>query len=433
VVTVVDSGGAQGRPAGTLAPGPSRQRFEGWGGGVVSETAIDPLASTDGLSPSEIRQMDRMAFEQAGVKLLRIWSPGAGFGSRDGRLRRDDGRFRLMRRAARRGVRFMLTGADAAPRLKDGKALRHGAERAYARSLAGVLGFARRRAGVRFAWVAVGNEVDNTGGSLVMEPAQARTVYEALARLIRSRRLGARIVLGDNTTWPTSLDYVATERRARGVRRSLAAIASHGYGGEDTDRERFRRLASSLGTPVWMTEWTPACPKGDCPDDLGIEPGLTRAERIVTDLTVAGASAWFMLRPVADSSHGGDDGLVVTHRQRPEGQRLVAGRKLDVMRQFAWAGRRGARVHAVPAADGDLRAVAFSRGRRLAMVVVNLTAQSREVQLDLGADTGALASRVTSADRGFAASPGTRYTGRPVGATVLPHSVTTWVLTAGGS
>ena len=405
------------RTAVRVAVGPPRQRFEGWGAGIVTETRIDPMADPSA-GDALRRRMDDVIFRQAGITLLRIWSPGDGFGSRDGRLRADDGRFALMRRAPRR-VRFMLTGGDAPDLKDDDKRLLDGAEDEYARRLIAVLAMARRDVGVPFSAVAVGNEVDNRRLPLNMTPEQAAKVYRRLA----ADPAGTPLVLGDNTGWDRTARYVPVEAEAIGDARPLA-VASHAYTGSDADRRAVVALAAGLRAPVWMTEWTDACPRGDCPDDPSIEHALTRAVEIVRDLDVARASAWFAFRPISDSSHGADESLAVRY-----GTRLVVGKRLAVFRQFSWAGRPGSRVHRVAAGRGGPTGIAFSRGRRLAVVLVNDSSAGVRTSLALGRRAGRVAIRRTDAQRSFSRAWTRRYRGPRLALTLTPRSATTAVLT----
>lgn len=431
-------GGAAAQPppdvvahAAAAAPvrvGPAGQQFDGWGAGVVTETVIDPLADP-ATPPLDRARMDRLVFKKAGINMLRIWSPWAGFGSRDGRLRADDGRFGLMRRAARRGVKVILTGGGAPASMRSGRALRAGNERAVAAGLVQVLEMAAG-AGAPIPYVAAGNELDNSRMPLTMTATQATTVYAELARLLPQRSPATKVVLGDNTGWDTALTYVNAEKGATGIGRP-AAIASHAYTGTDDQRRQFAALGAQLAAPVWMTEWTYACPRGDCAADLGIGFGIRRALGIVRDLTVARASAWFLFRPVTDVSHSADDGLATRDARRP-GAPLQRGKRLPVFRQFSWAGRPGSRVHALTGLPHSLQGVAFSSGDRLAVVLVNAGSQTASVSLDLGRATGRLSGRRTDAQRDFAPRRPRRYTGTPVALTLGPASVTSLALTATG-
>lgn len=416
-------GGAAGSrpPEATITLGPRRQRFLGWGGSVVSDTRVDPLASPG----DNTQRLDDLVFRTAGVRFLRVWSPAYGFGAQDRRLSARDGRFALVRRARRYGVEAILTGADAAPAMKDGRALRPGAERRYARSLTDVLALARR-VGASFRYVAVGNEVDNRASALTMSPSQAARVLRELARLIRARHLPTRLVLGDNTGWAQTLVYARAELAAV-PRRSVGLIAAHAYSGSDADRRALRAFAARARLPVWMTEWTIGCPHGDCPDNPSVSFALARAREALRDVDVAGAQAWFLLRAVSDTTHGADEGLALRDLDSAA-QPVRFGKRLAVFRQLAWAARPGSRVRIARVAGARLPALAFSEPGRIALVVVNPTAAPVRVGVDLGPRAGSLASRVTSADESFRSAPALNYRGRSV-STVPATSVVSYVLT----
>lgn len=414
--------GRAGAASTTIALGRPAQRFEGWGATITSDTFLDPMADVGGSTPSQLRRVDRLIFRSGGVNLLRIFPPPF-----EDRRKAGLGRFRLMRRARAHGVRFMLTGTNTASSMRDGKALKEGQELAYARNVADLLALARRT-GAPFSWVAVGNEVDNDQLVMTMTAGQAARVYAELARLIGARRLRVPLVLGDNTGWPQALEYVREELAAPGVRRRVHALASHPYTGDaPADRRAFRTLARRERRPVWMTEWTTGCPGGDCPDDLSIDGALQRFERIPRDLGEAGASTWFVLRPVADTRHGVDDGLVV--REFKDGRSsYYPSKRFFVFKQFSSAGRPGSRVVSLRSSGARLPAVAFRRGRRLSLVVLNQQAESVRVRLDLGRRPGGLLARRTTATASFARLSQREYRGRSVTVTLPPASATTYHL-----
>jgi hypothetical protein len=260
-----------------------------------------------------------------------------------------------------------------------------------------------------------------------MTAQQTSAVYSELARLIRARRLKTRLVLGDNTNWPQSLAYVQTQLAAPGVRPRVRALASHPYGGSPDDRAAFRRLARRERLPVWVTEWTWACPTGDCGDDRSIGFALRRFERVSADLIDGGASTWFIFRPVSDTSHGADDGLIVRDLGNPS-QPYYTGKRFHVFRQFSSAGRPGSRVLGVHGAGDALPAVGFVRGGRRTLVVMNVHQAPVTASVDLGRWRGRVSERRTSATEDFRALGTRAYRGRPIPATLPGESVTTYYL-----
>jgi hypothetical protein len=99
-----------------------------------------------------------------------------------------------------------------------------------------------------------------------------------------------------------------------------------------------------------------------------------------------------------------------------------------VFRQYSSAGRPGSRRLLVQASGEATRAVAFRKGRRIAVVLTNAGDQAIEVELDLGPRQGRLAARRTGPHEDFRALPSTAYPGRPVRVSLPAQSVTTFTL-----
>lgn len=411
--------------------GQGRQAFDGWGGTIVTNTVRDPQARPEGLSRGRLRRLERVIYRRAGINLLRIYGPGFkqpekhGFGIADdgeGRLSGRDGRWRLMRRGARQGVRFLFTASNAPASMKAGRRLAHGSERRFARYIADNLSFARRQ-GVPFEYAAIGNEVDNAGADfipLLIGPRQAATVYRFLAEEIVRRHLPTRLALGDNISWEITLRYATAALRYPRVRQLARVIASHPYGG-DAGRAAIGRLARRYGLRVWMTEWVPGPPEGG---EVDMGYALHWADQITRDLQVPGASSWFLLRPAADSTHGADSGIIVRTRDDPTSPWYL-NKQFHVFRQFTWAAPPGSLRLAV---RGTAAALAFRKGRRLSLVVTNSSGGEQTATLRLGEQRGRLRIRRTSPSENFELLPTRAYGGGEVVTSLPAQSVTTFTL-----
>lgn len=406
-----------------------RQPIEGWGTAVTTDQVFDPWGDVGDGDPVQARELDRLTL-RAGINLVRVFAPGPQQGRGDVAVwPADDGRLALGRRLARRNVRFMMTGnfAPSAMLVNGGPygRLKPGSEADYAEFLASCLQ-AAARAGVRFHYAGVGNEVDNEGASgRFLSREQAATVIAMLAGEIRDRGLDTRVVLGDTTNWASTLEYASAQYDGL-PRDQIAFVATHGYGGEDR-RPELARFARQRALPLWMTEWVSACPQGDCGDNPSIEFALRWATRITEDLTIADARAWFMFRGVADSTHGADGAIIV--RTRANGsQRFTPTKRYPVLRQFTIAAPRGVRrVDTTGGAASDVLRVGFVSRRRRALVLTNTSQETRAVKAVLSTKAGRLQTWRTSASQNLA-SLRTRSLARGnVKLELPPQSVTTLV------
>lgn len=408
-----------GAGADVRVTGPRRQRIRGWGASVVASTLNDPLVVPGGMSVAQLRSLDRLVFRRAGINLVRVFAPGYGMDPEARPLDPGDPRLAFMRRVRRYGVRFMLTGADAPAELKDGARLREGAEAGYARYLADVLSVAERE-GIPFSYVAVSNEPDNGRALVQMPKDQTARVYGELLRLLRARRLAARIVLGDNTGWEATVRYLEAALQRRDLRRAAAAVASHAYGGTADDRRRLGLLARGASLPVWQTEWGAGCPT--CADGDTMRGAIAWSVQIADALSEAQTSAWFTFRAIADSGHGPADALLVRTRQST--QPFYASKRYHVFHQYSSAAPRGALRLTTRAPEG-VKAVAFSFRRSVRLVLANPGLETLRLRVSLGRRSGLLRARRTSENESFAALPVRRYRGAPVTVDLPPYSVTT--------
>ena len=404
----------------------TRQTIDGWGASVVGDTVVDPLVVPEGLSADGLARLDRLVFRSAGINLVRVFAPGYGTQLETGDLRPrpDDPRFAFMRRVAPLGVRFMLTGADAPADMKEGKALRHGSESAYAEYLAGVLRVAKD-VGAPFTYAAVANEPDNPAALLTMTPEQTALVYARLAEQVETEDLGVALVLGDNTGWGDTHTYARAELALPEASGAAVAVASHAYGGSPEDMSAVAELARERDLSVWQTEWGTGCPT--CSDERTIDSALDWSRQIATGLVKADASAWFTFRAVADSTHGPGDALIVRQRDHPE-EPFYATKRFQVFRQYASAAPPGARRLEIRVDRGSLPAVAFLRGTAVTLVLTNSGSSAESVELDFGRRVGSLSAFRTSATEDFRTLPSRSYEGRPLRNVLPPRSVTSYAL-----
>ncbi len=408
--------------------GRERQAITGWGASVVSDTFIDPLVDTGGLSPGQIRELDRLVFAEAGIDIVRVFGPGFGRArvSAPARARVRDRSFAFMRRVSSNGVRFMYTGADAPAELKDGRRLLAGGERPLARYVAGYLRFARDAVGVGFDYAAIANEPDNRSSRLTMTPEQSARVYSELANELDRQGMDTQLVLGDTTGWGTACPYASAQLATPDARAGAVAFASHPYFGSGDEARAVGEQARRAGVEVWQTEYGTGC--ATCPEDDSIHRAIGWSRKIVSDLTKPQVSAWFAFRAVADSTHGPGDALLVRvrgDRRRP----FFATRRFYVVRQYTSVAPRGARRLEVGERVPGVLTVAFRTGERVAAVVTNTSRRSRPIRLDLGPRGGRLDVRRTSFRERFAPIAPLAYRGRPLRLVLPPESVTTYALT----
>jgi O-glycosyl hydrolase len=406
-----------------------RQPIEGWGISVVGNTDQEPLVVPN-LPQEDLRRLDRLIFDEAGVNLVRVFGPGYGSQLETGDLRprSDDPRFAFMRRVRPYGVRFMLTGADAPAGLKtgpdlQGEALAAGAEDRYVEYLSNLLRFARDEVGVPFDYVAIGNEPDNGRSLLTLHPSQAAQVYELLAERLRSEGSPTKLVIGDNTTWPGTLIFARAALAEPAVGAAAGALASHSYGGGSESMRAVAELGRTSGLPVWQTEWGTGCV--GCPDEDSMEVALRWSEQIAAALVNGEASAWFAFRGVASSGHGPGDGLIVRTREEPEP--FHATKRFDVFRQYSSVAGPGSRRLETEVSGDQVLAVGFesSDGDGVAVVLTNLAPEAANLSLDLGSRSGQLSGRRTDSEASFQALPRVDYAGQPLDLSLPAQSVTT--------
>jgi O-glycosyl hydrolase len=403
----------------------ARQPIDGWGISVVGETDLEPLVVPN-LPQRDLRRLDRLVFERAGVNLVRVFGPGTDAARQTGNVqpRLDDPRFAFMRRVRPYGVRFMLTAADAPARLKAGQGLAAGAEHAYAEYLWKLVRFAAEKARAPFDYVAIGNEPDNSNSLITLQPGQAAQVYDLLAERLRSTGSPTRLIVGDNTTWSRTLTYARPALAEPGVGTRSAAIASHSYVGSSQEMRAVARLARARGLHVWQTEWGTGCI--GCPDEDSMDLALRWSSQIAAALLDGQASAWFAFKGVAHASHGPADGLIVRDVGEPEPFHTT--KRFDVFRQYSSVAPPGSHRLATRVSSDQVLAVAFRSGQGMAVVLSNLAPETTKLSLDLGSRSGLLSGRRTDSRAGFQPIQGITYAGEPLNLALPAQSVTTLTL-----
>jgi O-glycosyl hydrolase len=415
-------------PAGEAAVTVSdraRQPIDGWGISVVGDTALEPLVVPN-LPKPDLRRLDRLVFERAGVNLVRVFGPGTGTDRQTGNVqpRRDDPRFAFMRRVRPYGVRFMLTAADAPARLKAGQGLAVGAEQGYANYLSKLVGFASKKTRTPFDYVAIGNEPDNSNSLITVQPGQAAEVYRLLAERLRSVGSPTRLVVGDDTTWSRTLTYARAALDEPGVATQAAAIGSHSYVGSSEEMRAVASLARAHGLHVWQTEWGTGCI--GCPDEDTMETALRWSSQIAAALVDGQASAWFAFKGVSHASHGPADGLIVRDAGKPKPFHTT--KRFDVFRQYSSVAPPGSHRLATRVSSDRLLAVAFRSGQATAVVLTNLAPETTKLSLGLGSRSGVLSGRRTDSRAGFQPIQGITYAGKPLNLALPAQSVTTFTL-----
>jgi O-glycosyl hydrolase len=403
----------------------ARQPIDGWGISVVGNKDQEPLVVPK-LPQQDLRQLDRLVFERAGVNLVRVFGPGTGSDRQTGNVQpgRGDPRFMFMRRVRPYGVRFMLTAANAPATLKAGQGLAAGAEQGYADYLSKLVGFAAKRARTPFDYVAIGNEPDNSNSLLTVQPGQAAQVYRLLAERLRSAGSPTRLVVGDNTTWSRTLAYARAALAEPGVAAQAEAIGSHSYVGGSEAMRAVASLARAHGLHVWQTEWGTGCI--GCPDEDTMDTALRWSSQIAAALVDGQASAWFAFKGVAFASHGPEDGLIV--RDANQAKPFHTTKRFDVFRQYSSVAPPGSHRLESRVSSDRVLAVAFRSGQGMAVVLTNLAPETTKLSLDLGSRKGVLSGRQTDSHAGFQPVRSVTYRGQPRDLILPAQSVTTLIL-----
>lgn len=359
------------------------QSIRGWGFGIAMEApGIEPLAG--GEMPFQVRQRAwELLVDQAGVNLVRVFSPG--FGSGDTFEEVNDnadatdidldamalsptgGRLTAMSELGSRGVRFLLTGGAAPSWMRLGSTLRPEMAAEYAEHLVAYALHAGEVTGIGFDWITAANEPDNPAMEVQMGPQTSAAVLEALAGLADRYLPSVRLVVGDTVGWSGAGEYLDAAIAAETDR--VIALAAHSYGSL-RPRAAVAERALEGGLEVWMTEKA-AGGGNDCTgDDPGMTSALEWADWIAGDLREGRTSVWLALRGVAHVCHDPQGGLLVYD---PDQGRLTIPKRYYAFRHYSRAGTPGS--VALPAdwvgPAPPLRAVAFDRGESVAVVVPN--------------------------------------------------------------
>jgi O-glycosyl hydrolase len=370
------------------------QTMRGWGFGISLENeGLEPLVSGEMSVEARRRALDLLVAE-AGTNIVRIFSPG--FGSTpviependnsdpfdldlDGFRLDVTGRLTLMEDLAPRGVRFLLTGGAAPSWMKDGRLLRPDMAAEFAEYLVAYAVWARRSVGVDFDWITVANEGDNDAMRLLIDPETSADVLAALAGLLPLYDLPARLVVGDTIGWSGADEFLEAALAESEVVPRLDAVAAHSYQSRDA-RPQVAERAGSAGIEVWMTEQSAAGGKDCLGDDPGMNSALQWARWIMDDLVDGKASVWLALRGVATLCHDPQGGLLVYDTAA---DRLTIPKRFYAFSHFAQAAPPGSKLLVVErAGEHDaIPAVAFDRGKDVAVVIVNNDAVARTLEV----------------------------------------------------
>ncbi len=371
-----------------------RQTIRGWGFGISLENeGIEPLVSGE-MSPEAYDRALDLLVDEAGVNMVRIFSPGFGDTpviependnadptdlDADRFAFEATGRFRLMQDLDPRGVRFLLTGGAAPSWMKDGRLLRSDMAAEFAEYLTAYALSARRLAGVDFDWITVANEPDNDAMRFLVDPDTGADVLDALAGLLGANGLPARLVVGDTIGWAGAAEYLEAALERPPVAPMLDAVAAHSYQTLES-RPGLADRAAELGIEVWMTEQSAAGGKDCTGDDPGMRSALQWAGWIMEDVVEGRASVWLALRGVASLCHDPQGGLLVYDTAQ---DRLALPKRFYAFAQYAQAGPPGSTVLVVERAGKHegIPAVAFDRGDDVAVVVMNRDAVPRTLEM----------------------------------------------------
>ena len=397
------------------------QRIAGWGATVNAEN--DPLLDPR-LHRRDLKKLDRLLFDKAGINLIRMLIPGYAVksGTTAGLPSQGEPLFAFLDRLRRLGVRFMLTSTQAPALLMQGPVLSPDAAQGYARYVYGLLRLATR-AREPFSYVAIADQPEGQR-SVEIYPALAEEVYDDLARRMTGGPVQAKLVLGEDATWGITRAYARRELEPVDVRDRAGAIASHSYGGTARAMRSVARLARARGVPVWQTEWGSTCPT--CRDDFSMRTALALSRQIADSLTYGRSSAWFLRHAVALPNLDPRSALIVRTRGRP--RPFYVTRRFDVFRQYTLAAPPGSQRLATRVPGSGGLAVAFRSGGSTAVVVTNPASAQVPATIDLGSQTGTVRFRRTSRTERFVRLPPQRYGGKALRMDLPGQSVTTIIL-----
>jgi O-glycosyl hydrolase len=377
---------------------------------------------------------------------------------------RDPGGTRFLRYADRYGVRDIVGFVNSAPAAwKDngkscGGRLRPGSEAAYAGYLTDVVThFARQ--GVEIDYLSPMNEPTNSfDGSpcsqegMLVDVDQRDDVIRALGRELAARSPGTRISADESTSAFHFLFEVSRWLSQPDTAQYVANLAHHTYDyPPDSWLAGVAAVGRYFGKPTWATEiccFTGIDQAGGQQYDPTITSALAMASIIHRDLTVADASAfhwWTALSKVMGCSPGSDpacaarvndrgynDGLVYFDPDYATNgnQRLYLTKRYHAMAQYSRYVRPGAVRHPVSGAPPGVQVLATRSGGTWTLVVNNLDAGARAVDVRLGTGRGltATAAYRTSATEDAARVARPRVEGDRAALTLPARSITTYVL-----
>ena len=273
--------------------------------------------------------------------------------------------------------------------------------------------------------------------------ASQSRLLTALAAQLQEKGLGDILISGtDETSIDTQIR--AINRLSPDARNVIGRIDTHTYGG--SQRYKLRELALSEGKNLWMSE-------ADGGDTLGINAGemgaaLWLAQRIADDLNGLTPSAWIIWQVIDShiSSNGylgrKDTGMVNvdggywgTAVMDHDKQELILTKKYYAFGQFTRYIRPGSRLIEM---DGPAVAALDENVNRLVAVVINQEGTKRDLTLKLSGFADAFpdgcavrmirTSGSMETGENWKELPSSSVSGGCVTASLIPHSITTFVI-----
>ncbi len=243
-----------------------------------------------------------------------------------------------------------------------------------------------------------------------MEANQQARVVSDLRLALNSQNLAAGIDASEDNDEQNAINSINAYGSAQA---SVALIASHTYGANNPTG--LASLAATLHRPAWISEY------GD-----GDGTGITMARRIHDDIAGAWVRAWVYWQVV---DNAGGWGFLYNPLDGSGNTAYTVNEKFYVMAQFSQFIRPGCQIFNVN--DNDSLAAYQPTNRTLVIVGINDTTNRLIVNYDLTrfANLPARASAVrTSPAENLAVLPSQPVTNKIFAATLIPQSVTTFVL-----
>jgi glucosylceramidase len=255
--------------------------------------------------------------------------------------------------------------------------------------------------------------------SMIASGTQAADFIKILDNTLRAKGLSLNIVCCDAEGWQHGNAMLTDISRDATAFGALDVASSHGYTSPPT--QPFTQTAK----PVWETEWADFNPYNPAWDDGSAAAGYTWAQRIMTALTAANASAF--LHWWGASASTANSGLI----------QLVGNTVNISARLWAFAGysryiRPGATRIAASTPDGNLKTAAFrNTNGSLAIVVLNASTSATTMSFTLpntGVSSGTATPHLTNAANNTSTQPGIGISNGAFTGTVPARSLITYTV-----